>query len=517
MTNKIFKIGFWIVIIFALIIRLLPARNNNFYFTMDQGNDAVYVREIIYRHKIVLIGPETGIAGFHHGPLWYYFIAPGYLIFGGHPFGAVFMLILLNIALTAIIIIKISRHVSKPAGLLIGASLQFFWWFYDTSRWGFNPFPTVFLSIVLIFLLSDFLQEKKRSLLSLAINSYVLAAIPVGLTFNSESAAAVAFLALWLLTGIWGFITKRLTVNVAAISFLVLLLFFIPRTISEIQTDFSQSKVLRREFANPNGVFSQTRYKFISLKFKGILTKRIVPISDEIGIIVLLASFILFLKLEKKNHFVKHFTYLSLVLFVISWAWFGSNRGWQVWHTVYIRPILFIAILLMLANIIKVATSVKKLISLLLLTIILVSQILFFKDRYLQFARPSSDPSLLTNELAAVDWVYQKSQGLGFYVYSYLPSVYDYPYQYLFWWHGRQRYGYVPCEYSTFPNVPDFFVPNYKQYQAPQRECSNLRFLVIEPDINQASQDRWLNQVRKDTILLEEASFGNIRVEKRQL
>lgn len=516
MTNRAYRALFAAIIIVALLIRLIPVRNNNFYFTMDQGDDAVHVREIIYRHKIALIGPETGIAGFHHGPLWYYFIAPGYLIFSGHPAGAVFMLILLNVALTAIIIIKISRHVSKPIGLLVGASLQFFWWFYDTSRYGFNPFPTVFLSIVLIFLLSDFLQEKKRSLLSLTINSYVLAAIPVGLTFNSEAAAAVAFSALWLTIGIWGFITKRLTVHLAAISLLMLAIFFIPRTISEIQTGFSQSKVLRREFVNPNGIFSQTRYKFISLKFTEILTKKIVPVSDKIGAIILLVSFILFWKLDAKNHFVKHFTYLSLVLFAISWAWFGSNKGWQVWHTVYMRPLLFISILLMLANIIKVSPISVKRFALFLLTAILVSQFLFFKDRYLKFAKTSADPSILTNELAAVDWVYQEAQGQGFYVYSYLPSVYDYPYQYLFWWRGTKKYGYVPCEYSTFPNIPDFFIPGLKYYQSPQRSCTNLRFLIIEPDKNQNNRQVWLNQVRKDTTLLKEATFGTISVEKRQ-
>ncbi len=509
MTNKLFKISFWAIIIFALIIRLLPARNNNFYFTMDQGNDAVYVREILTRHQILLDGPETGIIGVYHDPFWYYFIGIGYLATGGHPFGAVLMLIILNVATTAIIILKIAKEVSKTTGLLIGFSLQFFWWFYDASRYGFNPFPLVALSIFLILLLGDFLKGRRQS--------FILAAVPVGLAFHCESAAAITFATLYFLVGCWGIAKKKLAPPIILAGIFLLVLFFVPRLISEIKSGFAQSKVLKRELANPNGIFGQTRYQFISIKFKEILTKRITPQSNEAGIAVLTLVFLLFLKSSPKNQFTRRFTYLSLTLVLISWAWFGSNRGWQVWHTVYIKPILFMAILLMLANIIKVKTNAQRLISLFLLIIILISQMLFFKDRYLQFAYSSNDPSLLTNELAAVDWVYQKSAGRGFYVYSYLPSVYDYPYQYLFWWYGRQHYGYVPCEYSTFPNVDDFFVPGLKHYQSPQKECSQYRFLIVEPDINKHLQDSWLTQVRKDTILLEEATFGAVRVEKRQL
>src|SRR5688500_6304605 len=44
--------------------------------------------------------------------------------------------------------------------------------------------------------------------------------------------------------------------------------------------------------------------------------------------------------------------------------------------------------------------------------------------------------SFLRNELAAIDLVYKKADGKNFKVYTYMPSVYDFPYQYLFWWHG---------------------------------------------------------------------------------
>lgn len=491
-----FKLVSIIILLVGLIIRLIPTQNNNFYFTMDQGNDAVAVREILHRGQILLRGPETGIKGFHHGPLWYYFIAPGYALTDGHPFGAVLMLIILNLATVAFLMYKIAQKVNPATAILVGASLQFFWWFYDASRYGFNPFPLVALSILLILFLIDF-------------KTYPPAAVPVGLAFHTETAAAVAFAIFYFSSGVLGIFQKRLKAKTFFLGASILCLFFIPKLISEIQTGFQETKVIAREFKEPSGVFHQTRYRLI--------TKRITPQSTAVGIIVLAIVMTLFTTTKPKNRLTSHFVYLSLALTAISALWFGATTGWQVWHTVYIRPLLFIAVLLMLANIIKAGTKLTKRLTLLLLFAILVSQFLFFALRWHQFAKPTDDPSLLTNELAAVDWVYGESESLGFYVYSYLPSVEDYPYQYLFWWRGTQKYGYVPCEYSTAPGVPDLFVPGQKYYQTPQKTCINLRFLIIEPDTRSNLQKTWLDQTREGTILLKEANFGKIRVEKRQL
>lgn len=499
-----FKLAFILILLLGLVIRLLPIRNNNFYFTMDQGNDAVHVREILVRHQILLRGTETGIKDFYHGPLWYYFIAPGYALTGGHPFGAVFMLIILNLATVAFLMYKIAQKVNPATAILVGTSLQFFWWFYDASRYGFNPFPLVALSILLILFLIDF-------------KAYPPAAVPVGLAFHTETAAAVAFAIFYFLAGTIGVFSKRLMAKTFFLGILILALFFIPRLILEIQTGFQETKVIKREFKEPSGVFHQTSYRLIVSKFQEVITERITPQSTGVGIIVLAIVMTLFTTTKPKNRFTGHFVYLSLALTLISALWFGATSGWQVWHTVYIRPLLFIAVLLMLASIIREGSHLTKRLGLVLLVVVLVPQFLFFARRYSQFAKPTDDPSLLTNELAAVDWVYGESQNQGFYVYSYLPSVEDYPYQYLFWWRGTQKYGYVPCEYSTVPSVPDLFVPGQKYYQTPQRQCANWRFLIVEPDARWDLQNAWLDQVREGAILLKEANFGKIRVEKRQL
>ena len=140
LNPKVYYLIFALIVLVAFILRILPPVGNNFYFTMDQANDALHVREIL-AGRLLLFGPETSIFGLYAGSLWYYFIAIGYFLFQSHPFGGVFMLILLNVFLAAIIIRRISREISPLAGLVIGAVLLTSWGFYDLSRYSFNPFP----------------------------------------------------------------------------------------------------------------------------------------------------------------------------------------------------------------------------------------------------------------------------------------------------------------------------------------------------------------------------------------
>ena len=167
--------------------------------------------------------------------------------------------------------------------------------------------------------------------------------------------------------------------------------------------------------------------------------------------------------------------------------------------------------------------SIPRKFAVVLLFLSIVSHLLYFIPRYQLNFFPSADPSILHNELAAIDWVYKKADGKGFYVYNYLPSVYDFPYQYLFWWYGRKHYGYVPCEYASFPGAPGLVIPSHNHYQTPKRPCpqlssgQTLRFLIIEPDEHTDVQKQWLEAVEKNTKLIEEAHVGTIQVEKRVL
>jgi len=181
-----------------------------------------------------------------------------------------------------------------------------------------------------------------------------------------------------------------------------------------------------------------------------------------------------------------------------------------------------------LANLISIATHLpvsfagsnrnSTLLGVALLILSMYSHLFIFSARYQANLHPNHDPSLLTHEMAAVDWVYSHSSSGGFSVYSYLPSVFDYPYQYLFWWHGLHSFGYLPCEYSTYPGAPKAYMPNIKNYQGPTRNCpSDIRFLIIEPDANATTRNVWIASLTEKTALVEETKIGDITVQKYQV
>ena len=481
------------IFLLALLIRFLPAWDNNFYFTMDQGNDAIHVREVTSRGQIFLLGPPTGIGGLFAGPLWYYFIAIGYFLLNGHPFGSVLMLVLLNVFLTGFLIWWIGKKVSPLVGLITGLLLQFFWPFYETSRYGFNPFPQVALSFFLIY----FLLEGR----------FILAAIPVGLAFHSEVAFAVVLLFYYLAWGILGALRKKIALKTLLAGSGVYMLFLIPHVVSELMTNFAQTHTFINQITDKTSLFSQKEPLFIIKALSKVVGESVIAQNYFFGLFFL-GLVLSVWSVYKKSRFIRNFAFAVFGLLAVALLFFLTNKGWQDWQTIALPSLIYVSLIL-------ICFDLPKKIGLSILLLIFLSQTIYFGQRYGDSLKPSGDPSLLKNELAAIDWVYQEAQGEGFSVYSYLPSVYDYPYQYLFWWQGRKKYGYLPCEYTSYPGAPGLFVPGKKYYSEPKKDCSGLRFLVIEPDKNTIVQNQWLAGVQEGSELLEKTKIGSIAVEKR--
>lgn len=66
------------LLIIAITLRVYPGLDR-INFTYDQARDAFMAQEIINGH-LKIVGPSTDIPGVFHGPLFYYFLAPLYLL-----------------------------------------------------------------------------------------------------------------------------------------------------------------------------------------------------------------------------------------------------------------------------------------------------------------------------------------------------------------------------------------------------------------------------------------------------
>lgn len=174
--NRLWWGGWTLILLISLGLRIWPLLSNSFYFTVDQGRDAVYVREILQHGTIFTKGPEATIRGIFTGPGWYYWLAPGYFLAGGQPVGGIISLIIINLVVLG--------AVMRMKGLKVGLMLACFWPFYEASRYAFNPFLLVSLAIILGLAL-----EQRKLWIGLLM---------VFLAYNTQLFGAAVFAGVWL-------------------------------------------------------------------------------------------------------------------------------------------------------------------------------------------------------------------------------------------------------------------------------------------------------------------------------
>ncbi len=508
-----FWIPFFLILLLSFAIRIIPPQGNNFFFTVDQGNDAVHAREVFDKGNLVLKGPETTLTGVFAGPLWYYFISIGYFLFGGHPFGALFLIILLNVATTAIIMYYFARKISPNFGLFIGLALQLFWNYYDFSRYAFNPFPAIILTFWQATLINGFFEKKFKY--------YYLCVVPIFLAFNTAVAAAIVMILVHLLVGLWGVRKNLLTIKqYLGFNFVVPLVLTFPILIQLVRQVF-KSSLFNNDISQARGLFTSTDFGGVLVHLGNIFSGSILPIpplgifgdaSLSIYISVVLFSLILYFFLKRKSkhkEFVKRFLVIVGLFYGVSFLFYGSNQAWRDWHAIYLYIFTFISFFLLLY-------TIKRSVAIPVIAVCLVFQSILFYQRYTQYLAPSENVSMLYNRLAVIDWIYGNSEGDGFNVYTFAPYIYDYPAQYLFYWYGQKKYGFVPCEYTLHPGyLKSNYILSPLSYLAPTKGCDNYRFLVIEPGGDEIKYVQWRNKVAFERgEKVKEEIVGGLRVEK---
>jgi len=185
---------------------------------------------------------------------------------------------------------------------------------------------------------------------------------------------------------------------------------------------------------------------------------------------------------------------------------------WREWYAAFVWPVLAVAGWLIVE---KFVSGRKKTIVLLL---VVTAELGWGIPRYLDVWQ-NHDSGVLANQMSVVNWIYAQNPNSGLYVYNFTDRFYDYPYQYLFAWHGKKKYGGVPCEYSNFPGSDKLlYIPGWAKYAEPKVGCSgDVRYLIVESASNGEKNSNWIEDFRGTTQLIELKSFGKTQVEKRQV
>lgn len=478
MVNKTTVIIVLILLVGA-IFRLVTSSNGNFLFNMDNARDMVDVREMVVLHKLRLTGPTSAIEGFFNGPAWYYLLAVPFIVSGGDPYASIIVEIFLW-AVGGFFLLKLVKGWGVWLIFPIGAIWIASNYILLANAYAFNPNPVILLTPLLIYLFIKYLEKGK-----------VIYGIPAwflgGLFFNFEMNFGV-FIPLIILVSIIA--TKKLFLLKQKdfwLGFAFFILTLLPQIIFDFKHGFLMSRAILRHLSENAGANLDLllRFQSISMSFYNTTQSTLMNQKLLTGIILILFVRAIYVFFKERN--IKTTVLISLFFIVIPFlGYLVLPVTVNPWHLGAEMAALLVLIAYLLKELMR-GNLLNKAIALSLsgaFVIFAFGNILQSLGNYIN--KPNMDPSLYKNEIAAIDYVYQKAEGKTFKVYTYLPSVIDYPYQYLIWWYGFKKFGYLPIDYAYAPNKPEY-ISNKAVFSAKDinnRSTSGLVFLIKEPNLN---------------------------------
>lgn len=510
MTN--FKLIFFILLI-GFLFRIILTSGGNFLFNMDNARDMVDVREMVVLPKARLTGPTSAIDGFFNGPAWYYLLAGPFILSGGDPYASIIMEIILW-AIGGFFLLRLVSRWSKWLILPIGALWVASDYVVLTNLYAFNPNPVILLTPLFIYLLVEYLKTGK---VIFAILTWFLA----GLFFNFEMNIGVFLPAIIFVSIIF---TKKLKLLksiglwLGAVSFILTLL---PQIIFDLKHQFIMSKSVLNFLSQTNSadfnVFS--RFQIIVSTFFNSFAPTLM--NHKLFTMIILGLFISIF--SKKWKIFKNDPLLIICLTIIFVPFVGylflpvTVNVWHLGAEMAVGIILIGFLLKEIWDFNIFGKLVSPIFTILIIFFALSNITNFFLN---DFGKSNLDPSLFRNEIAAVDYVYKYAMGKNFKVYTYLPSVIDYPYQYLIWWHGLKKYGYLPIDYAYAPDKFEY-ISNKKTFSSTEddlkkRENSKLVFLIKEPNRNFTLFGWEGDFIKYNWKTIEKIMVGSIEVEIRK-
>lgn len=495
-----------VILLIGVLYRLALTANGNFLFNMDNARDMVDVREMVVLKKLRLTGPTSAIEGFYNGPAWYYLLSLPFILSEGDPYASILMEILLW-AIGGFFLLKLVSRWGSFLVMTIGAIWIASNYIVLANLYAFNPNPVILLSPLFIYLLVKYLENGR---IFYAISSWFLA----GLFFNFEMNFGVFTPLIILFSVTLTKNTKLLKQKGFWIGVSAFVSTLLPQVIFDLRHQFIMSQAILKHLSEASGGFNiGTRFQVITSSFYNTFLATLANHKLFTLIILGLSIPVIygFLKERKKEILVL----VSLIFIFIPFIGYlilpVTVNPWHLGGEMAVSLILIAYLLKKLMN----GGTISKLVSIALSISIIWFGLTNIGNFFLNdFGKPNMDPSLYGNEIAAIDYVYQKAAGQNFKVYTFMPSIYDYPYQYLFWWYGRKKYGYIPAEYAYAPNKPSY-ISNKDKFKGSRDNYGGLVFLIKEPNRGHNWKSGWEADYRFMELLSSE-KLGSIEVEIRR-
>ena len=502
-----------LVLMIGIVFKLTLTSNGNFLFNMDNARDMVDVREMVVLGKPRLIGPTSAIEGLFTGPAWYYLLAIPFFLSGGDPYAPIILQITLWV-IGGFFLLKIVSLWNKLLILPIGFLWIASYYVNLATSYAFNPNPVTLLTPLFIFFLYKFFETKK----------FIYSAVVFflgGLFFNFEMNFGF-FIPPIIFFSVLFLDRKLLKVKTIWLGSTFFILSLLPQLIFEIRHNFFMSSsvinFLKNSQTGPFDIFA--RLQSLVGSFFGVFLATLMN-HRTLSLILILLFIPIITKIIKQKSFDKIALISFLYIFIPFLGYLFLPVTINTWHlggpaTASIILIGFLLKKLWEYNLIGKAITLVLYIIIFWYSVFSIGKF-FFYDRFIV----NADPSLYKSQISVIDYIYKQANGENFKVYVYMPSIIDYPYQYLFWWYGNKKYGYIPYEYAYAPNKPEY-VSNKQSFSLSKDKSlgskdnyKGLVFLIKEPNRGANFKSGWEADYRFMQLISSE-KLGNIDVEVRR-
>ena len=473
-----------LLIILGLYLRISGTLNGVFAFTFDQGKDFLTLRDLIYNHKLQLIGATSGIDGVFHGVWWYWFMAPLFWLTGGNPQLVVLSFNIFSALIIPLVFILGKRIVDTRLGLILAGmtAVSRFVLGTATQFWHPNIEPV----LVVLFLLAIYRYFKKGT-------GFGWVGLASGAIFEFQLLFGGLFTAAFLVTAM----VMRLTPQKKDwLRFgLGFSLWLIPRIIFDLRHGFLQLKSFFNYVWNP----AQSRWDVpLILRIFDRLHTTFVLLNDTYGrgysiitavIMVITVAATAYFTFKSHDPVLKKLV-IFITLIILGIVGGASIYTKAVWNY-YLIGLPFLSLPFAGFGFQMLMRRLRY-----LGVILFIGWLMWLWEPWSGLSGPwEGDASVYINQLRVVDTVLDDIKDSPFNVQVYTPAVIDYAYDYLFLWRGETRDGHVP----------------------DRKGSQKLVYLIIEPEIwNPKIKEAWLRDREGDGTIVWHKKFpGGIEVEKR--
>lgn len=434
------KILLVLIFIIALTLRwwYLPAKA--IFFSFDQARDAFIIKELLGGHLKILGPPVSGVPGLFNGVLYYYVIAPAYLLGHGNPIIVSYWFSFLNalgvLVVYCLVYLLTRRHTPSIFSSLIYACS------YEAIQYS-NLITNASMAewFIPLFYIGLYLWITKTWKWASAF-----AALSLGFAMQSEIARAFNFIPLliWLLAYRRNINLKQILIFIGAFGLAIS-----PMIVSEIKFGFTGISGIIYLLTGQDKITQSVQFGDFVIRFLDqtgeTFSYTIFPLSTVfggmVGFFFVFYSLIKDSKTREKNT-VSWAKFLAVYIFAYLVALpFG---GWNMRHimvgtTAAVAAFCGIFIWKYLGR--KMAVSFT------VLAIIVSANIYktMTDDIRGQTIFSLNSDLILSTETRVLDYIYLKADGHPFSISTLTsPLFINTTWSYLFNWYGKGKYGYLP-------------------------------------------------------------------------